>query len=104
MSSSHMESRAAVDDLIARTGAEAERLATGVWGDTENERVAVAFEQCAVAALRAPVLAERSIVLRRVGKRVIPRALVPTVKRVVKVADAMSRRVVEMLASRRSRS
>jgi nuclear transport factor 2 (NTF2) superfamily protein len=99
-----VDSRPGLDNLVARIGVEADRLGAGVWSERDDERVSLAFEQCATAALRAPVLAERSIVLRRIAKRITPRALVPTVKRLVKLADATSRRVVEMLSSRRSRS
>jgi hypothetical protein len=56
-----------------------------------------AFESAAVVALRAPVLAERSIVLRRIGKRVVPVSLRPVARRGVAVLDGLSRRVFDLL-------
>lgn len=91
------------EELTARVDAEATRLARDVWTATDDERLALRFEQCATESLRAPVLAERSIVLRRIAKRVTPRVLVPTVKRLVKLADAASRRLVDLFSSARSR-
>jgi hypothetical protein len=93
----------AFGDLVARVDAEALRLSRDVWTAADDERLTLDFEQCATASLRAPVLAERSIVLRKIAERITPRVLVPTVKRLVKLADAASRRLVDLLTSARSR-
>jgi len=59
--------------------------------------MADAFERAATDALRAPVLAERSIVLRRVGKRLIPASLRPVARRGVGVLDEASRRLFDRM-------
>jgi hypothetical protein len=99
-----MDSTPGPVELIARVDAEAARLAAEVWSVADDEWASLLYERAATAALRAPVLADRSIVLRRIVKRVTPRALVPTVKRVVKLFDEASRRLVDVASSRRSRS
>jgi hypothetical protein len=86
--------------LMARIEAESARLRDLVWSAADDLGVELAFEQAAVSALRAPLLAERSVALRRVGKRVVPKALVPAARRAVGVVDGVSRRV---LGARRAR-
>ena len=56
-----------------------------------------AFERAATDALRAPVLAERSIVLRRLAKRLIPVSLRPVARRGVAVLDETSRRLYDRM-------
>jgi hypothetical protein len=79
--------------LIKRIDSEAARLGELVWRAEDDARVELAYEQAATAALRAPLFAERSVALRRVAKRVLPKALVPAARRAVGVVDGFSRRV-----------
>jgi hypothetical protein len=69
-------------------------VATGRWTPAATARLDEAFERAARAALRAPVLSERSLVLRRVAQRVVPPRYRPIVRRLVRRADAFSRAVV----------
>jgi hypothetical protein len=77
--------------LMERIDSEAARLRDLVWSAEDDVRVELAYEQAAASALRAPLLAERSVALRRVAKRVIPKALVPATRRAVGVVDGLSR-------------
>jgi len=63
--------------------------------------MAEAFERAATDALRAPVFSERSIVLRRILKRLVPTPLLPTARRAVLVIDGISRRVVDLVSGKR---
>jgi hypothetical protein len=80
--------------LMDRIESESARLRELFWSAEDDARVELAYEQAAAAALRAPLLAERSVVLRRVAKRVVPKALVPAARRAVGVVDGLSRRVI----------
>ena len=80
--------------FVANVEAEADRLTARYWGPDQVEAAARAYELAAKQALRAPVLAERSVVLRRVGKRILPVRLVPVAKRMVRGFDGLSKSVV----------
>jgi hypothetical protein len=89
------------DALVARARREAaSAVASGRWSAARAAEWAALFERSAVDALRAPVLAERSIVLRRIGKRLVPTRLLPVARRAVRVADALSRWVVDATVKR----
>lgn len=88
--------------FFGRVQAEAQRIAAQYWGPSERDTAQHAYELAARQSLRTPALAERSLVLRRVGKRVVPASLVPLTKRVVRSFDRSSRGVVEMLSHRRT--
>jgi len=86
--------------LSERIAAEARRiLEEGRWSTEDTARLDEEFERAAKAALRAPVLAERSLVLRRVGKAVVPARWRPAARRAVGHLDAMSR---SLFAARRT--
>ena len=86
--------------LMERIESESERLRNVIWSAEDDARVELAYEQAAASALRAPLFAERSVALRRIAKRVVPKALVPAARRAVGVVDALSRRAI---GSRRAR-
>jgi hypothetical protein len=86
--------------LMERIDSEAARLGELVWSAEDDAHVELAYEQAAVAALRAPQFAERSVALRRVAKRVVPKALVPAARRAVGVVDGFSRRVSDARRAR----
>jgi len=90
--------------LMERIEAESKRLGDVVWGAGDDAALEAAYEQAATSALRAPLLGERSVALRRVAKRVLPKALVPTARRVVGAVDGISRRVVGVRSARRRSS
>ncbi len=79
--------------LMGRIENESERLGELVWRAEDDARLENAYQAAAVAALRAPRLAERSVALRRVAKRVVPKRLVPAARRAVGAFDALSRRI-----------
>jgi hypothetical protein len=83
-----------------RIDSESERLRDVIWSAEDDARVELSYEQAATSALRAPLLAERSVALRRIAKRVVPKALVPAARRAVGVVDGLSRRAI---GSRRPR-
>lgn len=76
---------------LGRVEAEAARLVASPWSAAELATLEAAFERAAVQALRAPALAERSVRLRAIAKRVVPAPLVAPLKRVVRLLDAGSR-------------
>ena len=80
--------------LMERIDSESARVHAVIWSAEDDARVEHAYEQVAASALRAPLLAERSVALRRIAKRVVPKALVPAARRVVGVVDGLSRRVI----------
>jgi hypothetical protein len=88
--------------FFASVQAEAQRITARYWGPSESEAATHAYEVAAKQALRAPALGERSVALRRVGKRVVPTSLVPLTKRVVRGFDRLSKRVVDRLSRRRT--
>jgi hypothetical protein len=79
--------------LMDRIDSESERVRDLIWGADEDAAAELAYEQAAASALRAPLLGERSVALRRVAKRVVPKALVPAARRAVGVVDGLSRRL-----------
>jgi hypothetical protein len=79
--------------LMERIESESARLREVIWSAEDDVRVEHAYEQAAASALRAPLLAERSVALRRMAKRIVPKALVPAARRAVGVVDGFSRRV-----------
>jgi hypothetical protein len=85
---------------VARARAAAAARAS-VWPQSRSDDLAAAFERSATDALRAPVLAERSVMLRRVGKVVIPATLRPAARRAVKRVDAFSRALTDAIGRRR---
>jgi hypothetical protein len=87
--------------LLDRIAKEADRITSETWGSAQREATAHAYEVSARHALRVPMFAERSVVLRRVAKRIVPRSLVPITKRVVRGFDRSSRGVAEMLSRKR---
>jgi predicted component of type VI protein secretion system len=87
--------------LMERIEAEATRVSETLWSAEDEARVETIYEQAAILALRAPLLAERSVALRRIAKRVLPKALVPAARRAVGAVDGLSRRVVGAKSSRR---
>lgn len=90
-----------IDALTERATVDAERLrAEGIWSLADDVELDAAFGRAAVAALRAPVLAERSVRLRRIAKAVVPRALRPVLRTVVAHLDEISRRVASPGGSR----
>jgi hypothetical protein len=90
--------------LLGRIEAEARRVSETLWSAEDDARLEAAYEQAAVVALRAPLLAERSIALRRIAKRAVPKALVPAARRAVGIVDGVSRRVVRARVKRRGSS
>jgi hypothetical protein len=70
------------------------------WPVARTAAMAAAFERAASDALRAPVLAERSVRLRRLAKAVIPPSARPVARRVVAHLDALSRRLVDLAVRR----
>ncbi|HEY5272334.1 MAG TPA: hypothetical protein VIJ34_03760 [Acidimicrobiales bacterium] len=86
--------------LMERIEVESKRLGDVVWGVQDEVGLEAAYEQAATSALRAPLLAERSVALRRIAKRVVPKALVPAARRVVGAVDGVSRRVVGARSAR----
>lgn len=90
--------------LMERIAAEAKRVSEVVWSAEDDVRLETAYEQAASSALRAPLLAERSVALRRIAKRVIPKSLVPAARRAVGAVDGLSRRVVGSRPGRRRSS
>ena len=90
--------------LMERIEAEGDRVSDLIWSAEDDVRLGTGYEQAAAAALRAPLLAERSVALRRIAKRVIPKALVPAARRGVAAIDGLSRRVVGSRPARRRSS
>lgn len=88
--------------FFERVDNEARRLSAQVWRQSESDATNAAFQDAARRALRAPVLAERSVHLRRLAKRVLPSALRPTAKRLVVHFDKTSRALASRLAKRGS--
>jgi hypothetical protein len=71
------------------------------WPQIRTEQANAAFERAATEALRAPVLAERSVVLRRVAKYVVPKSARPLARRFVGRVDALSRRITDAVNAAR---
>lgn len=88
--------------FFKRVQVESQRISAQYWGSNERDGALRAFEEAARQALRAPALAERSVVLRRVGKRVLPASLRPFAKQVVRVIDRSGRTVTELLSHKRA--
>ena len=90
--------------LMERIESESERVRGLIWSAEDDARVELFYEQAAASALRAPLFAERSVALRRVAKRVVPKALLPAARRAVGVVDSLSRRVMGTGRPRRGSS
>jgi hypothetical protein len=74
--------------LIAAARADVERLAaTGRWTAADAAALDRAFERSATRALRAPRPAERSLLLRRIARRVVPAAARPYLRRMLALAE-----------------
>jgi hypothetical protein len=81
--------------IVARAVAAVHELhVAGSWMAGDTARLDDAFEHAARAALRAPALSERSLVLRRVAKRIVPERYRPAARQIVVRFDAASRVVV----------
>ena len=91
-----------ISHFLGRVEEEAQRIAASYWGPNERARATQDYERATRRALRAPALAERSVVLRKVGKRVVPQRLVPLAKRLVRGFDRCSRGVAELVSYRRT--
>src|SRR5487761_2704984 len=83
--------------FLARAASEASRLELRVWDAAANAATAAAFKRATRDALRAPVLVERSIHLRRLAKAMLPRALRPSAKRLATRFDKTSRALATRL-------
>jgi hypothetical protein len=89
---------------MRRIEAEAKQLRDGGrWGADDTARLDEEFERAARGALRAPVLADRSLRLRRVAKALVPARCRPLARRGVAHLDALSRSMFSARAVRRSR-
>jgi hypothetical protein len=95
----HFDDRAFFD----RVEGEATRISAEVFPSSDVAEMERAFEQSARQALRAPAFAERSVLIRRAAKRLLPRRLVPVAKRSVARFDALSKRVIDALSGGRGR-
>jgi hypothetical protein len=91
-------------DIVAAAEADAARLRSeGTVGDSYERELDERFELAAVRALRVPAFAERSAVLRRAAKRVVPRRARPLARGLAHRGDRALRRAFELLESRRHR-
>jgi len=88
------------EGLYARVDRETRRLEMNVWTSSDAESTIATFERAAAQALRVPVLAERSVHLRRVAKMLLPRALRPAVRRLASRFDETSRTLATHFARR----
>ena len=88
--------------FLGRVEEEAQRISVQYWGPNERARATQHYESATRLALRAPALGERSVVLRKVGKKVLPERLVPLAKRLVRGFDRSSRGVADLVSHRRS--
>ncbi len=80
---------------LAVIRAEAQRLRSSeTWTRLDDELAAMSFERAARAALSAPLLLERSTLLRGIARRYVPEAAKPYLRRVAPVADRFLRRAV----------
>ncbi len=70
----------------------AELRSSGRWSNAMQAELDQAFERAATKALRTAALYERSVVLRRVARRIVPRSLRPVAKRAVRVFDGLTAR------------
>ena len=88
--------------FYARVDREARRLELDVWSSAEADSTIAAFDNAAAQALRVPVLAERSVHLRRLAKLLLPRALRPVAKRLALRFDETSRTLATHFSNRGS--
>jgi len=94
-------------DRIAKAAAAraADLRAAGAWSIADEAELDRRFEVAAVAALRAPALAERSARLRRIGRRAVPQSLRPAARLAVRGIDRCAALVLERYeAGRKDRS
>lgn len=96
--------RSGLAALEKRIDVESDRLGELIWRGEDDVEIERVYERVAIAALRTPLLAERSVALRRIAKRVVPRRLLPVARRGVAVIDNLSRRVGGARSARRGRS
>ncbi len=90
--------------VVAAAEADAARLRDeGIVSDAYAHELDVRFEAAAVRALRVPALGERSAVLRRFAKRVVPERARPFVRRAAFRGDRTFRRAFELAESRLAR-
>ncbi len=89
---------------MVRIQAEAKQLRdSGRWGAEDSARLDEEFERAARRALRAPVLADRSLRLRRVAKALVPARYRPLARRGVAHFDALSRSMFSSRGLRQTR-
>ena len=87
--------------VAAAARADAERLAAeGRWTPEDSDELDRIFERAATRALRTPRFSERSLVLRRVARLLVPRPARPYLRR----ALAFVERLLGAFAARRDRS
>jgi hypothetical protein len=95
-------------DIGRRVQAEVDRVLAGGSWTLEHERALDArFERCAEQAMRVPAFAERSVRVRSVARRLIPKSLRPLVragaKRTERLVQTLHRLVTERNIDRRPR-
>lgn len=89
MSSSPVDSSRLVRDAIAQA---TELSVSGRWSNAMQVELDQGFERAARKALRAAALYERSVMLRRIARRVIPTGLRPIAKRAARLLDRLMAR------------
>ncbi|MGD0741686.1 MAG: hypothetical protein ABSA31_00085 [Acidimicrobiales bacterium] len=90
----------AVSSLVAAARSDAARLAAeGRWTEADSAELGRVFERSAARALRTPRLAERSLVLRRFARRIVPARARPHLRR----ALAFVERPLGVVSARRGR-
>ncbi|MGP8162406.1 MAG: hypothetical protein ACLQAN_01265 [Acidimicrobiales bacterium] len=86
--------------IIARARVDVERLAAaGRWTAENTAELDRVFERSATRALRRPRFAERSLMLRRIARRVVPAPARPYLRRVLASFEGPRR----VLGARRDR-
>jgi hypothetical protein len=86
--------------VVAAAHGDAERLAAdGRWTSEKTVELDRAFERAAVQALRRPRFAERSLVLRRLARLVVPAAARPSLRRALGTVE----RALGSVGARRER-
>ena len=80
--------------VVAAARSDVERLAAeGRWTLEDSDGLDRIFERAATRALRTPRLSERSLVLRRVARFVVPRPARPYLRRVLALVERPLRAV-----------
>jgi hypothetical protein len=70
------------------------------WPRERDAVLAGLFEDAATSALRAPVISERSVLARKVAKRIVPERLRPLARRAVRRFDGAVRAVADVVDRR----